>query len=79
MRIACEHGWMYPETDCDNCKSKKTFRDELAMAALTGMLAESDRHEFSYLEDAVKAYLWADAMLAAREAPPVPQGKDCSS
>lgn len=49
-----------------NAPATKTLRDEFAMAALTGLLAsgpyDCDQHGL-----ASDAYLYADAMLAARE------------
>jgi hypothetical protein len=44
----------------------KTLRDEFAMAALTGLLANPNR--VVYRLDVEEAYAYADAMLRAREA-----------
>lgn len=48
-----------------------TLRDQLAMAALQGLLAEGSCHEDleTYREVADCAYDYADAMLAARKQP----------
>lgn len=45
----------------------KTLRDEYAMAALQGILANCGCHGYDTLEQAADAYTYADAMLAARQ------------
>lgn len=44
---------------------RKTLRDEFAMAALQGMLAESDNYTFTKVSKA--AFECADAMMEARK------------
>jgi hypothetical protein len=44
--------------------SRKTLRDEFAMAAITGLLGSED---FDRELDAKMAYLFADTLLATRE------------
>jgi hypothetical protein len=44
---------------------KKTLRDEFAMAALSGMLGDPERHG-GYKNFATDAFGFADAMLEAR-------------
>ncbi len=48
---------------------KERLRDEFAMAALTGMLANHD-NEGDFDDFAKDCYTFADAMLAAREVKP---------
>jgi len=57
------HKWMPVPTPV------KTLRDELAMAALTGMLSEPDLTWDHKQDKASHAYEFADAMLKAREEP----------
>ena len=44
----------------------KTLRDEFAMAALTGLLADPRLVGMTYATYAGEAYTYADAMLEAR-------------
>jgi len=52
------------------------LRDEFAMAALTGFLANPNLTSAGDLQSAESAYIWADAMMKARE--PDPLGRDAS-
>jgi hypothetical protein len=46
---------------------EKTLRDEIAIAALTGLLANEGKSMSGFEDsDAKKCYQYADAMLAAR-------------
>ena len=47
----------------------KTLRDEFAMAALTGLLANTwkEAETLTAVTAAIEAYVFADAMLAARQ------------
>jgi hypothetical protein len=48
---------------------KPTLRDQFAMAALTGLIADTDtEYDYALKEIPVLAYDYADEMLKAREA-----------
>lgn len=55
------------QQDCE--KYVLSLRDQFAAAALTGLLSEDgDRYDPHMGELCARAFAWADAMLAAREA-----------
>ena len=68
--MRCEHGrWL--QDGCDLCqKTTLTLRDQFAMAALQGLLANTDTGGFTnYSIEAIPpiAYEYADSMLKQRE------------
>lgn len=66
----CPHGINinYPQT-CTFCDDKPCLRDQFAMAALTGILANPGCNPAGHwnADRANDAYQFADTMLAARE------------
>lgn len=59
----------------DQKTEQKTLRDEFAMAALQGMLADTQVRQ-SWQDFAKDSYELADAMLAARPLPAPPAQKE---
>ena len=61
-----ECGDIYKYGEHHICPWEKTLRDEFAMAALTGVIGDTNRFGFSHRSIAEEAYGIADAMMEAR-------------
>jgi predicted amidophosphoribosyltransferase len=64
----CWQCWDSINSERNKQREAEVLRDQIAMAALTGILFQYNGPTYRYAEDAADCYRWADAMLAAKEA-----------